>query len=160
MVISRWRTGQFVQGRSCRLLCIIASIEYIRRQIEESLTSCIKGLIRKFTEIRILTIQSGVNKRNKNRGEHSVIKHQFSIHSYVPVIKKYHASWLSNVGCIRLNIFHFSLQSITKTSQMRWKSFVYVQEWSLCFLKLFVGKRCSGLVFCPDFTTKFIILYM
>ena len=55
MVISRWRTGQFVQGRSCRLneicclLCIIASIEYIRRQIEESFTSCIKGLIRKFT---------------------------------------------------------------------------------------------------------------
>jgi hypothetical protein len=25
-----------------------------------------------------------------------------------------------------------------------------VQEWSLCFLKLFAGKRCSGLVFCPD----------
>ena len=74
----------------CRLLCIIASIEYIRRQIEESFTSCIKGLIRKFTEIHILTIQSGVNKRNKNRGEHSVIKHQFSIHSYIPVIKKYH----------------------------------------------------------------------
>ena len=30
------------------------------------------------------------------------------------------------------------------------KKFVYVQEWSLCFLKLFAGKRCSGLVFCPD----------
>ena len=25
-----------------------------------------------------------------------------------------------------------------------------MQEWSLCFLKLFAGKRCSGLVFCPD----------
>ena len=98
MVISRWWTGQFVQGRSCRLneilsfTCIIASIEYIRRQVEESFTSCIKGLIRKFTEIHILTIQSGVNKRNKNRGEHSVIKHQFSIHSYIPVIKKYHGN--------------------------------------------------------------------
>jgi hypothetical protein len=96
MVISRWRTGKFVQGKSCRLnefcrlLCIIASIEYIRRQIEESFTSFIKGLIRKFTEIHILTIQSGVNKRNKNRGEHNVIKHTFSIHSYIPVIKKYH----------------------------------------------------------------------
>ena len=72
----------------CRLLCIIASIEYIRRQIEESFTSCIKGLVRKFTEIHILTIQSGVNKRNKYRGEHRVIKHHFSIHSYIPVIKK------------------------------------------------------------------------
>jgi hypothetical protein len=40
----------------------IASIEYIRRQIEKSFTSCIKGLIRKFTEIHILTIQSGVKK--------------------------------------------------------------------------------------------------
>jgi hypothetical protein len=49
---------------------------------------CIKGLIRKFTEIHILTIQSGVNKRNKNRGEHSVIKHKFSIHSYISVIAK------------------------------------------------------------------------
>jgi hypothetical protein len=27
---------------------------------------------------------------------------------------------------------------------------VYVQEWSLCFLKLFAGKRYAGLVFCPD----------
>jgi hypothetical protein len=51
-----------------------------------------KEMIRKFTEIHILTIQSGVNKRNKNRGEHSVIKHQFSIHSYIPVIKKYHGN--------------------------------------------------------------------
>jgi hypothetical protein len=128
MVISRWRTSQFVQGRcqewfkhlvilarshlgygtclvvyNLYLITMIlfyhrnvrmdrklmfwwrcahldfyfvwASIEYIRRQIEESFTSCIKGLIRKFTEIHILTIQSGVNKRNKNRGEHSVIKH-------------------------------------------------------------------------------------
>jgi uncharacterized membrane protein len=76
MVISRWRTGQFVQGRSCRLNAILSftlhySINWIyTRQIEESFTSCIKGLIRKFTEIHILTIQSGVKKRNKNRGEH------------------------------------------------------------------------------------------
>jgi hypothetical protein len=87
-----FKVGLVVWMKFCRLLCIIASIEYIRRQLEESFTSCIKGLIRKLTEIHILTIQSGVNKRNKNRGEHSVIKHPFSIHSYIPVIKKYHGN--------------------------------------------------------------------
>jgi hypothetical protein len=91
---SLFKVDLVVWMKCCRLLCIIASIEYIRRQIpvEESFTSCIKGLIRKFTEIHILIIQSGVNKRNKNRGEHSVINHQFSIHSYIPVIQKYHGN--------------------------------------------------------------------
>jgi hypothetical protein len=89
---SLFKVGLVIWMKFCRLLCIIASIEYIWRQIEELLTSCIKGLIWKFTEIYILSIQSGVNKRNKNRGEHSVIKHQFSIHSYIPVIKKYHGN--------------------------------------------------------------------
>jgi hypothetical protein len=89
---SLFKVGLVVWMKFCRLLCIIASIEYIRRQLEESFISCIKGLIRKLTEIHILTIQSGVNKRNKNRGEHSVIKHPFSIHSYIPVIKKYHGN--------------------------------------------------------------------
>jgi hypothetical protein len=61
---SLFKVGLVVWMKCCRLLCIIASIEYIRRQIEESFTSCIKELIRKFTDIHILTIQSGVNKRN------------------------------------------------------------------------------------------------
>ena len=91
----------------CRLLCIIASIEYIRRQIEELFTSCIKGLIRKFTEIHILIIQSGVNKRNKNRGEHSVVKHQFSIHSYIPVIIKYHVKQMQVVYDQTYSTFSF-----------------------------------------------------
>ena len=89
---SLFKVGLVVWMQFCRLLCIIASIEYIRRQTEESFTSCIKGLIRKFTEIHILTVQSGVNKRNKNRGEHSFIKHRISIHSYIPVIQKYHGN--------------------------------------------------------------------
>jgi hypothetical protein len=126
----------------CRLLCIIASIEYIRRQIEESFTSCIKGLIRKFTDIHILTIQSGVNKRNKNRGEHSVIKHQFSIHSYIPVIKKYHGNQMYRLYTTKhIPLFpskhHENLTNALKTFCLC----------ALCFLKLFPGKRCPGLFF-------------
>jgi hypothetical protein len=51
---SLFKVGLVVWMKFCRLLSIIASIEYLRRQIEESFTSCIKGLIRKFTEIHIL----------------------------------------------------------------------------------------------------------
>jgi hypothetical protein len=154
MVISRWRTGQFVQGRSCRLNEMVLftlhySINWIYTETDRGIVHLMHKRVDQKIHLNSHTNHSKWSKQTKSKSRWAQ-RHKTSI--FYPFLHSCDKKGIMVIKCRLYTTKHIPLfpskhhENLTNAL----KKFVYVQEWSLCFLKLFAGKTCSGLVFCLD----------